>query len=43
MVEERLDLGVGGEEVGETDGGVVGGDLEGGEEGGDVVGLHDCG
>ena len=39
-MEERLDLRVGREEVGEAYGGVVGGDLEGGEEGWDVVGLH---
>lgn len=41
-MEEGFGLGVGGDEVGEAEGGVVGGYLEGGEEVWDCGGVHCC-
>ena len=42
VMEQSLDGGVAGDEVGEADAGVIGGDLEGGEEGWYVCGVHGC-
>lgn len=41
-MEEGFGLGVGGDEVGEAEGGVVGGYFEGGEEVWDGGGVHCC-
>ncbi len=41
-MEEGFGLGVGGDEVGEAEGGVVGGYFEGGEEVWDGGGVHVC-